>query len=308
MERACFRHGSRAGLNCEKYHSGELQGVAYCIHDDRGRDAVHREKSTMMERRDQLDDDPSRPSESGRAEFTRAAHVLAVDDDQAMRAMIADYLADQNVRVSVAADSRDMQRVLAAGGVDLVILDLKLGNEDGLEIVRALRAESDLPIIVLTGHRRESVDRVVGLELGADDYLTKPFSPRELLARIHAVLRRRSPAARPDKDAKRTRYRFAGWELNLHTRRLSSPSGQNVPLTKGEFALLAVFLQSPQRVLTREHLLSASRVHDNEVFDRSIDVQILRLRRKLESDPSAPSLIKTERGVGYVFASPVEVR
>ena len=156
------------------------------------------------------------------------AHVLAVDDDPAMRAMIADYLADQNMRVSVAADSREMQRVLAADGVDLVVLDLKLGNEDGLEIVRALRAESDLPIIVLTGHRREAVDRVVGLELGADDYLTKPFSPRELLARIHAVLRR-SPSPRPDRDAKRTRYRFAGWELSLRTRRSPLPRERTYP-------------------------------------------------------------------------------
>lgn len=235
------------------------------------------------------------------------AHILAVDDDPSMRAMIADYLGDQNMRVSMAADSREMQRVLAASDVDLVILDLKLDKEDGLEIVRALRVDTDLPIIVLTGHRREAVDRVVGLELGADDYLTKPFSPRELLARIHAVLRR-SPTARPDRDAKRIRYQFAGWELNLRIRRLTSPSGENVPLTKGELTLLTAFLQSPQRVLTREHLLAASRVHDNEVFDRSIDVQILRLRRKLESDPSAPALIKTERGVGYIFSSPVEVR
>jgi DNA-binding response OmpR family regulator len=247
-----------------------------------------------------------RPGRPG-AEFSRTAHVLAVDDDPGMRNLIADYLADQNVRVSVAADSGEMQRVLANGGVDLVVLDLKLGNEDGLQIVRALRAESDLPIVVVSGHRRESVDRVVGLELGADDYLTKPFVPRELLARIHAVLRR-SPAARHSRDAKRMRYRFVGWELNLRTRRLKSPAGEDVPLTKGEFALLTVFLQSPQHVLTREHLLAASRVHDNEVFDRSIDVQILRLRRKLEGNPSAPTLITTERGVGYVFASPVEVR
>jgi DNA-binding response OmpR family regulator len=284
----------------------------------------------MMERPDELGDDESLPSASGRAElrgvratvareelrsggsrphpqFSRAAHVLAVDDDPAMRAMIAEYLAGQNMRVSVAADSRQMQRVLAVGGVDLVILDLKLGNEDGLEIVRALRADSNLPIIVLTGHRREAVDRVVGLELGADDYLTKPFSPRELLARIHAVLRRLT-SARSDKESKRIRYRFAGWELNVRTRRLTSSSGEDVPLTKGEFALLTVFLQSPQHVLTREHLLAASRVHDNEVFDRSIDVQILRLRRKLEIDPSTPTLIKTERGVGYVFSLPVEVR
>jgi two-component system, OmpR family, response regulator len=261
----------------------------------RVRDAMHQEKSTMTERLDDV------------GAFGRVAHVLAVDDDPAMRTMIADYLADQNVRVSVATDSREMQRVLAAGGVDLVILDLKLGKENGLDIVRALRADSDLPIIVLTGHRREAVDRVVGLELGADDYLTKPFSPRELLARINAVLRR-SLSARPDKKDKRVRYRFAGWELNLRTRRLTSSAGENVPLTKGEFALLTVFLQSPQHVLTREHLLTASRVHDNEVFDRSIDVQILRLRRKLEVDPSTPALIKTERGVGYVFSSPVEVR
>jgi DNA-binding response OmpR family regulator len=247
-----------------------------------------------------------RPTGLG-AEFSRGVHVLAVDDDPAIRNLIADYLADQNVRVSVASDSGEMQRVLATGAVDLVILDLKLGSEDGLQIVRALRAQSDLPIIVLTGHRRDSVDRVVGLELGADDYLTKPFSPRELLARIHAVLRR-SPTPQPGRDAKRVRYRFAGWELNSRTRRLNSPAGEAVPLTKGEFALLMVFLQSPQHVLTREHLLSASRVHDNEVFDRSIDVQILRLRRKLENDPSAPTLLKTERGVGYLFASPVEVR
>jgi two-component system, OmpR family, response regulator len=270
----------------------------------------------MMERPDEHGDDEQPPSERGKlrgagshppSEFARVAHVLVVDDDPAMRAMIADYLTDQNIRVSAATDSREMQRVMAADAVDLVVLDLKLGNEDGLAIVRALRAESTLPIIVLSGHRRDAVDRVVGLELGADDYLTKPFNPRELLARIHAVLRR-SPAPRADGDAKRARYRFAGWELSLRTRRLTSPSGDNVPLTKGEFALLTVFLQSPQRVLTREHLLAASRVHDNEVFDRSIDVQILRLRRKLEVDPSAPALIKTERGVGYVFSSPVEVR
>jgi two-component system, OmpR family, response regulator len=283
-----------------------------------------------MKHPDELGDDDALPARSSRADLpanrttisreepqrgapgvqpgpSRVIHVLAVDDDPAMRKMIADYLADQSMRVSVAADSREMQRVLASGGVDLVILDLMLGNENGLDIVRALRAESNLPIIVLTGHRRDSVDRVVGLELGADDYLTKPFSPRELLARIHAVLRR-APLPQSDRDAKRTRYRFAGWELNLRTRRLSSPSGENVSLTKGEFALLTAFLQSPQRVLTRESLLAASRVHDNEVFDRSIDVQILRLRRKLETDASAPTLIRTERGVGYVFSAPVEVR
>jgi DNA-binding response OmpR family regulator len=201
-----------------------------------------------------------------------------------------------------------MARVLTAGGVDLAILDLKLGNENGLEIVRALRAESDLPIIVLTGQHLDEIDRVVGLELGADDYLTKPFSPRELLARIRAVLRRSELQVRqPEQDAKRTRYRFAGWVLSLRNRRLTSPSGEIVPLTKGEFALLTTLLQSPQRVLSREHLLNASRVHDNEVFDRSIDIQILRLRRKIEVNAAAPELIKTERGAGYIFSAPVEV-
>ena len=235
-------------------------------------------------------------------------HVLAVDDDPAMRTMIADYLVHQNVRVSTASDGREMARVLTAGGVDLVILDLKLGDEDGLELVRTLRVDFGLPIIVITGHRREEVDRVVGLELGADDYLTKPFNPRELLARIRAVLRRSgSSAPRPAPEAKQMRYRFAGWELNLRIRRLTSSSREIVPLTNGELALLAALLQSPQRVLSRVHLLAASRVHGNEVFDRSIDVLILRLRRKLEVDPSAPALIKTERGLGYIFSAPVEV-
>jgi two-component system, OmpR family, response regulator len=235
-------------------------------------------------------------------------HVLAVDDDPAVRAMITEYLVDQNLRVSAVANGGEMSRVLRAGGVDVVILDLKLGDEDGLDLVRALRANSNLPIIVLTGHLREEVDRVVGLELGADDYLTKPFNPRELLARIRAILRRSGPPAwRPAMNSKRIRYRFAGWDLDLRTRRLTSPSGEIVPLTKGELDLLTAFLQAPQRVLSREHLLAASRVDDTEVFDRAIDVQILRLRRKLEVDPSAPVLIQTERGAGYVLAAPVEV-
>ena len=250
---------------------------------------------------------PTDPSKSAPVE-QRLKHVLVVDDDPALRAMVANYLVDQNVRVSTASNGREMARVLTAGGVDLAILDLKLGNENGLEIVRALRAESDLPIIVLTGQHLDEIDRVVGLELGADHYLTKPFSPRELLARIRAVLRRSELQVRqPEQDAKRTRYRFAGWALSLRNRRLTSPSGEIVPLTKGEFALLTALLQSPQRVMSREHLLGASRVHDNEVFDRSIDIQILRLRRKIEVDAAAPELIKTERGAGYIFSAPVEV-
>jgi DNA-binding response OmpR family regulator len=202
-----------------------------------------------------------------------------------------------------------MGRILAEDNVDLVLLDLKLAEEDGLQLVRQLRGRSELPIIILTGHRRDEIDRVVGLELGADDYLTKPFGLRELLARIRAVLRRseaREPAPPPGKGGKRTRYRFAGWELDLRSRRLASPAGEPVPLTKGEFGLLTAFLQRPQQVLSREQLLAASRLHDDEVFDRSIDVQILRLRRKLEADPSEPEFIRTERGAGYIFAAPVE--
>jgi two-component system OmpR family response regulator len=242
---------------------------------------------------------------------TRTWHVLVVDDDPALRDMITDFLSAQDIRVSTAADGQQMANVLAAGGVDLAVLDLQLGRESGIDIMRSVRTACDLPIILITGQHRDEVDRIVGLELGADDYVTKPFSPRELLARIRAVLRRseqRSPRQGQEKEVgKRVRYRFAGWEVSLRNRRLTSPSGETVRLTRGEFALLVAFVQAPRRVLTREHLLASGRVHDSEVFDRSIDVQILRLRRKIEADSAAPKLIRTERGVGYVFTPAVEV-
>jgi two-component system, OmpR family, response regulator len=235
-------------------------------------------------------------------------HILAVDDDPTMRELVADYLGNHGFRVSAATNGREMAQIIDEHIVDLVVLDLKLAEEDGLKLVRELRARSDLPIIVITGHRRDEVDRIVGLELGADDYLTKPFNLRELLARVRAVLRRAEVAPAPlPGDGKGAKYRFAGWELNLRLRRLTSPTGSAVELTIGEFSLLTAFLRSPQQVLSREQLLAASRVHDDEVYDRSVDVQVLRLRRKLEADPSAPELIKTERGVGYVFAAPVQV-
>jgi DNA-binding response OmpR family regulator len=161
---------------------------------------------------------------------------------------------------------------------------------------------------VLTGHRRDETDRVVGLELGADDYMMKPFGLRELLARVRAVLRRaQAGAQRARRSEHRLRYRFAGWELNARTRRLVSPTGAGMALSAGEFNLLTAFLRSPQQVLSREQLLAASRVHDEEVLDRSVDIGILRLRRKLEADPSNPQLIRTERGAGYVFTAPVEI-
>ncbi|HEX6012779.1 MAG TPA: response regulator [Geminicoccaceae bacterium] len=234
-------------------------------------------------------------------------HVLAVDDDRATREMIAAYLGDRGFEVSTAADGDDMADILAREEVDLVVLDLKLADEDGLELLRELRSESELPVIVLTGHRREEIDRIVGLELGADDYLTKPFSLPELLARIRAVLRRSDRrAAAPGPVASPARYRFAGWELSLRTRRLTAPSGEVVPLTRGELSLLTALVRAPRQVLTRQQLLAASRLHDDDVFDRSIDVQILRLRRKLERNPSEPELIRTERGVGYLLAASVE--
>jgi DNA-binding response OmpR family regulator len=201
-----------------------------------------------------------------------------------------------------------MARALAREHVDLIILDVKLGQESGFELMRRLPEQTRAPVIVLTGHAREEADAVLGLELGADDYVMKPFSFRELLARIRAVLRREEAAAERARAAEaRARYRFAGWEFDVRRRRLTSPAGEEVPLTAGEFNLLAAFARSPQQVLSREQLLAASRVHDEEVFDRSIDVQILRLRRKLEADPSDPRLIRTERGAGYVLAVPVEV-
>jgi DNA-binding response OmpR family regulator len=231
--------------------------------------------------------------------------VLAIDDDPAMRAMIADYLTEHGFAVHTAAAGRDVPRLLAQTDPSLLLLDVRLNDADGLEVLRDLRARSPLPVIVMSGHRRDEVDRTLGLELGADDYITKPFAMRELLARIRAVLRR-FDAVPPAQDRTRARYRFAGWELGLRTRRLTAPDGADVPLTRGEFSLLAAFVAAPQQVLSRAQLLAASRVHDQEVFDRSIDVQILRLRRKLEPDPSDPQLIRTERGVGYVFTAAVE--
>ncbi len=175
-----------------------------------------------------------------------------------------------------------------------------------MSLVRTLRDQSAIPIVMLTGVRDEA-DRVMGLELGADDYLTKPFSPRELLARIRTVLRRTKSAAVAQAQRREVRaYRFAEFELNLRTRRLKRDT-RNIDLTNGEFNLLAALLTSPERILTRDQLLDASRVYDNEVYDRSIDIQVLRLRRKIEADPSQPRFIVTERGVGYIFKSPVEI-
>jgi DNA-binding response OmpR family regulator len=232
-------------------------------------------------------------------------HVLAVDDEPMMRDLIADYLGQNGFRVTAVADGRAMRSVLADEVVDLVVLDLRLKSEDGMLLARHLREESAIPFIMLTG-RSEEADRVMGLELGADDYLTKPFSSRELLARIRTVLRRRQAEVRQGRPEGVRAYRFEGWELNLGTRRLKSSTGQAVPITNGDFRLLVVLLGAPQRILTRDQLLDLSRLHNDEVFNRSIDVQIMRLRRKLEKDPRRPRYILTERRTGYMFGVPVE--
>lgn len=233
-------------------------------------------------------------------------HVLALDDELEIRQLISDYLSQNEIRVTTVANGTELSAVLSREIIDLVVLDVRLPGEDGMQIARKLREQSAIPILMLTG-RAEEADRVMGLELGADDYLTKPFSPRELLARIRALLRRaQSQASVADTIGKLRGYRFAGWELNVGLRKLKSPQGELVNLTNGEFSLLVVFLSAPQRILTRDQLLEMSRLHNAEVYDRSIDVQILRLRRKIENDPSHPQFIVTERGVGYVFNSLVE--
>ena len=200
-----------------------------------------------------------------------------------------------------------MMQILDDETIDLVILDLRLADEDGMSLARSLRERVSIPVIMLTGVRDEA-DRVMGLELGADDYVTKPFSPRELLARIRTVLRRAKSAA-PDAASRREirAYRFGEFELNLRTRRLKRQDGRAINLTNGELNLLAALLAAPERILTRDQLLEASRVYDNEVYDRAIDIQVLRLRRKIEADPAHPRYIVTERGVGYIFSSPVDV-
>src|ERR1700728_3911769 len=238
---------------------------------------------------------------------TMSAHILVVDDDPQIRDLLNDYLTENGMRVSPAATGREMMQILDEETIDLVILDLRLKDEDGMSLARSLRERLAISVIMLTGVRDE-VDRVMGLELGADDYVTNPFSPRERLARIRTVLRRAKSAV-PDTVPRREirAYRFGQFELNLRTRRLKRQDGQSVNLTNGELNLLAALLSAPERILTRDQLLEASRVYDNEVYDRAIDIQVLRLRRKIEPDPAQPQFIVTERGAGYMFSAPVQI-
>ena len=234
-------------------------------------------------------------------------HVLVVDDDPAVRDLLHEYLGDNELRVSVAADGAAMLEAFDREAIDLVLLDVRLPGENGMRLAARLRERARVPIILLTGQAEEA-DRVMGLEIGADDYVTKPFSPRELLARVRAQLRRARMQDEPSpQDDTRRAFRFAGWELNLRTRRLLKAGGDAVELSNGEFSLLVAFCGAAQRVLSRDQLLGLSRLHNAEVYDRSIDVQILRLRRKIEAEPSHPRLLVTERGAGYRFTANVEV-
>jgi two-component system, OmpR family, response regulator len=243
--------------------------------------------------------------DSAGGEIAKTCHVVIADDDPVMRETVARYFEEHSMPVSAVSNRAGLSRHLAVKNPCLILLDVRLGLEDGLDVVREIRAYSDVPII-MTGHRLDETDRVVGLEIGADDCIVKPFGLRELLARVRAVMRRQEMGriART-RDPERGGYRFGGWQLGRRGRRLVDPNGAQVSLSKGEYALLLAFLEAPQRPLTREQLMQATRVHE-DIFDRSIDVQVLRLRRRLEADPSAPSMMLTERGVGYTFALTVE--
>lgn len=236
--------------------------------------------------------------------------IIIVDDDPEIAGLVSEYLGQHGFRVTAVGDGKAMREAMAHGSFDLVILDLMLPGEDGLSLCRHLRATTTLPIIMLTAMGSET-DRVVGLEMGADDYVAKPFSARELLARIKAVLRRGAPKM-PEEGgdgekiiAAKEVLEFSGWRLDIGHRQLLSPDGVLVELTSGEFDLLHAFLLNPQRVLNRDQLLDFARGRVSGPFDRTIDVQVGRLRRKLEIDPKKPELIKTVRGGGYMLASEV---
>ena len=235
----------------------------------------------------------------------RADHVLVVDDDAEIRKLLGEYLERNGFRVSLATDGAEMRRALDRSRPDIVVLDLMLPGDSGLTLCRDLRVDSSLPVIMLTA-RAEEVDRIVGLEMGADDYLAKPFSPRELLARIRSILRRTRglPAERGGGSGRQ--MRFAGWTLDLAARQLVAPDGVVVALSGAEFKLLAVFVEHPNRVLDRNQLMDLTVGRDGSPFDRSIDVQVSRLRLRLRDDAREPRIIKTVRNEGYVLAAVVE--
>lgn len=229
-------------------------------------------------------------------------HILIVDDNREIRELVSRFLVKEGYRTSLASDGREMRKILKDGNIGLIILDLMLPGEDGLSLCRELRVESNIPIIMLTA-KGEEVDRIVGLEMGADDYVAKPFSPRELVARMKAVLRRTQAITKEENVA--TFYHFAGWTLNTTKRELLSSDDVEVPLSTGEYNLLTVLLERPKHVLNRNQLLDMTRGRSYDAFDRSIDTQVSRLRRKIEVDPKNPEFIKTVWGGGYIFTPDV---
>jgi DNA-binding response OmpR family regulator len=237
-----------------------------------------------------------------------SSHILVVDDDSRIRLMLTRYFEQEGYQISSATDGAAMRTHLTANRVDIVLLDIVMPGEDGLTLAREIRARSDVGIIMLTG-RGEMLDRVVGLEVGADDYIAKPFHLREVLARVKSVLRRRKPfsepAALPQTQSNEV-IRFDGWVLDIGRRQLIAPSGAEAPLTTGEFDLLAALAKHPGRVFTRDTLMDLTRGRTLEAFDRTIDAQIARLRKKVEQEPKNPALIKSVRGVGYVFTGKVD--
>jgi two-component system OmpR family response regulator len=234
-----------------------------------------------------------------------ADHILVVDDDTEIRSLLHEYLQKQGYRVNAVADGKGLRAAVATSHPDLIILDLMLPGEDGLTLCRELRAKSEIPIIMLTA-RGDETDRIVGLEMGADDYVAKPFSPRELLARIQSVLRRARALPENLKTEESGLFRFAGWTLDAATRNLISPQGVVVALSGTDFRLLKIFVDHPNRVLTRDQLIDLMLSRDAGPYDRAIDVQVSRLRQRLGEDAKEPAIIKTVRGQGYVFAAHVE--
>jgi len=233
------------------------------------------------------------------------SNILIVDDDREIRSLLADYLETNGFQAFTAADGSAMWHLLEKQPVDLIVLDLGLPGEDGLQLCRRLRTQSEIPVVMLTA-RGEPLDRILGLEMGADDYMVKPFEPRELLARIRNVLRRRSPLTEGDsRDAQR--IVFSNWTLDLVGRHLLNPHGTAVMLSGAEFRLLKIFLQHPNRVLNRDQLSMLTKGHDADPLDRSIDLQVSRLRQKLEDDAKNPVLLKTVRNEGYVLDSTVQM-
>jgi two-component system OmpR family response regulator len=238
----------------------------------------------------------------------RTPHILVVDDDREICSLVSQFLSRHSLRVSTARDGAEMMRVLDVGRIDLIVLDLMLPGEDGLSLCRKLRAQGAIPVIMLTA-MGEEIDRILGLEMGADDYLAKPFNPRELLARVRAVLRRVGalPAPVAETGTGGRVLNFEGWRLDIAKRELKNSEGEIVILSSGEFDLLQAFAERPQRVLTRDQLLDLARGRAAVLYDRSVDIQVMRLRRKIEQNPKDPQLIKTVRSGGYMFTPPVQV-